>query len=1005
MPYISTTTRAMASASSGAQTYARRRRAQAYKHDGTELSVMDWFCGAGGSTQGADAVPGVKVTRAANHWKRAIESHERNFPGVAHYIGDIRKAPVWAWPITDIHWGSPECFPAGTMILTRRGMVPIEDVAVGDEVFTHERRWRPVTTTMRKTASTVRVKGHGFAGGIETTTEHPFYTRTRTKVWDNDGRIYRYQLDDTSAWTEAGKLDGHLWATPIDFGEALSVPPVGGRGIEQTRGFWWMVGRWLGDGSVTMVPATGESHPRRPRMAGRPAGSPCIECGAPARPRRNTVTGLVSPYCSDACKRRNSHKNAPKGGRTRGRYEMTIVCSFEEAPELGERLAAIPELNWNDREMRTASAFTTAHRGLVDWLVEHFGRHAHGKKIPAWALTMPREWRSALLDGYLSADGYHRANKVQATTVSKALALGLRMVANSLGIVANIYGPYTRQPREIEGRPITARPYWVVYWTENGRNFHHDAEGHRWAPVKTVEPTGRQVEVFNISVADDESYVADGITVHNCTKWSIAQGKKRDFAKAVQGDLLDLYAEMEAEKFQTEDERDSGPTEEEEASRALMEEIPLYLRGVIERGGLVKAGVVENVVDVRHWAEWDRWVAEFHKLGYRTKLVALNSMHADPRSVHRAPQSRDRLYFVYWHTSLGRNPNFEKWLAPSACCTGCDQMVKARQVFRKPGVDMGRYKSQYDYRCPNTKCGHQIVEPETLPAAAAIDWSIAGGRIGDRKTPLAEKTMRRIQAGLDKFARPLMVPTGGTWRDSATDLLDPMPTRTTRENDALAVPPLLVPCDGREGKNARSIYGPMQTQTARAEAGLAWLPFITEIRGGSSDVRAITDPLATVCASGNHHGLAAVPMPGMMMRNNGSTGDGGEHCTDLVEPMRTLTTTGHQSLVTWEPFLAPYYGNGTPRPVSEPVGALTTRDRFALVQGDINIEDVLFRMLQPHEIQRAMAFADDYVVLGSKRDRVRQLGNAVTPNVSEVLICMLAECITGEEINRYDLAA
>ncbi|MGJ3558912.1 DNA cytosine methyltransferase [Streptomyces sp. INA 01156] len=62
-------------------------------------------------------------------------------------------------------------------------------------------------------------------------------------------------------------------------------------------------------------------------------------------------------------------------------------------------------------------------------------------------------------------------------------------------------------------------------------------------------------------------------------------------------------------------------------------------------------------------------------------------------------------------------------------------------------------------------------------------------------------------------------------------------------------------------------------------------------------------------------------------------------------------------------------------------------------------------MLQPHEIQRAMAFADDYVVLGSKRDRVRQLGNAVTPNASEVLICLLAECITGEEISRYDLAA
>src|SRR5690606_9694243 len=97
-----------------------------YRHD-DELTLMDWSC-----------VPGVRVERAANHWKLAIESHAANFPTTSHYQGDIRKAPVWDWPVTDIFWASPECFPAGTTILTRRGLVPIESVAVGEEVFTHE---------------------------------------------------------------------------------------------------------------------------------------------------------------------------------------------------------------------------------------------------------------------------------------------------------------------------------------------------------------------------------------------------------------------------------------------------------------------------------------------------------------------------------------------------------------------------------------------------------------------------------------------------------------------------------------------------------------------------------------------------------------------------------------------------------------------------------------------------------------------------------------------------
>jgi DNA (cytosine-5)-methyltransferase 1 len=47
----------------------------------------------------------------------------------------------------------------------------------------------------------------------------------------------------------------------------------------------------------------------------------------------------------------------------------------------------------------------------------------------------------------------------------------------------------------------------------------------------------------------------------------------------------------------------------------------------------------------------------------------------------------------------------------------------------------------------------------------------------------------------------------------------------------------------------------------------------------------------------------------------------------------------------------------------------------------IAIEDCCFRMLEPHEIGRGMAFLDAYVVVGNKRERVRQYGQAVTPPV------------------------
>ena len=55
-------------------------------------------------------------------------------------------------------------------------------------------------------------------------------------------------------------------------------------------------------------------------------------------------------------------------------------------------------------------------------------------------------------------------------------------------------------------------------------------------------------------------------------------------------------------------------------------------------------------------------------------------------------------------------------------------------------------------------------------------------------------------------------------------------------------------------------------------------------------------------------------------------------------------------------------------------------------------------MLEPHEIQAAMAFLPDYEDLGNKRERVRQLGNAVTPPAARDLVAAVAEALTGEPV-------
>ncbi|PXY34219.1 DNA methyltransferase [Prauserella coralliicola] len=453
---------------------------------------------------------------------------------------------------------------------------------------------------------------------------------------------------------------------------------------------------------------------------------------------------------------------------------------------------------------------------------------------------------------------------------------------------------------------------------------------HDCADISQVEP--RRYRRSNILWASPE-----------CTNHSIAKSRKRDTGQG------DLFAEP-------------VPDHVAERSRATMWDVPRFAE--VHRYDAV---IVENVVDAAKWAPFRAWLLAMDSYGYDHKVVSLNSMHAPAIAAPRAPQSRDRMYVVFWRKG---NPAPDLDIRPLAWCPSCDREVRAMQAW-KNGNRVGRYRAQYVYRCPNVACRNALVEPYALPAAAAIDWSLAGQRIGDRAKPLSAKTLARIRAGLERYAGAQLVPSGGTWNETPQPVSTPFRARTTRENEGL-----LVPVEGRDGKVATHVSAPMRTQTARHETALVvpfygtadtarpashpvgaltthdryGLAFIAELRGGGSKHRDVREPLATVCASGNHH---------MLVRHNTARGNPGQMCTPATEHARTLTTAGHQSLVGW--------------PHETPA-----------------VEDCSFRMLSVGEIQAAMAFTPGYVLTGTKREQVKQLGNGVTPPAAEWLVRSVA---------------
>jgi DNA (cytosine-5)-methyltransferase 1 len=294
------------------------------------------------------------------------------------------------------------------------------------------------------------------------------------------------------------------------------------------------------------------------------------------------------------------------------------------------------------------------------------------------------------------------------------------------------------------------------------------------------------------------------------------------------------------------------------------------------------------------------------------------------------------------------------------------------------------------WRCPNTTCRGGVVHPGVLPAAVAIDWTLPAGRIGDRSRPLAPKTLARIEAGLRRYAG--QTPTGKgaaaflaplrSGRPRTQPVTSPLSTVVADGSNHALGDPLLVPAGGTWNTAARPVTQPCSTRTGRDADAL-----VVPLRRNGVARPAGSGPLATVAAAGNHHAL--------VMRNMTARGDQGQMCTPVTEPARTILAEARQSLIRWDHLLVSYYGTGVAHPVTTPMGTRTTLDRDGLLSAEVRVDDCTFRMLHPGEIAAAMAFDAGYVVLGNRREQVRQCGNAVTPPAARDLVASLVEAITG----------
>lgn len=305
---------------------------------------------------------------------------------------------------------------------------------------------------------------------------------------------------------------------------------------------------------------------------------------------------IIGRYLADGW--RVERKDRPSGGR------IVFAISDDKRAEFEQRLREA-KLHGTYTKERTCGKYHVCNNQLYEYL-EKFGKYAHGKRIPREALCLPREKAKYFFDGYMSGDG--RSDREEATSTSAAIILGMCIIAQRLGKpVPAVYHTKRDEKCIIQGRECRQRDTYTFRISKRSVKGHYRG---RYVCRELYQPTKSDDfgTVYNISVEEDESYIANGAIVHNCQDISVA-GKQLGF----QGNRSSLFFRV------------------------------MYLIGQLEEENKPTFLFIENVknlLSVNGGWDFARLLIEMDRGGYDAEWQVLNSRDFG------VPQNRERCFII-----------------------------------------------------------------------------------------------------------------------------------------------------------------------------------------------------------------------------------------------------------------------------------------------------------------------------------------------------------------------
>ena len=373
------------------------------------------------------------------------------------------------------------CFTADTLVLTKDGYKNIIDINCGDFVLTHDNKYKRVTNFLEQGKKEIyRIKAMGF-DYLETTSNHKFYVREREVKWVNSARTKLRSFSEPK-WVSCENLTKDSFLG-VAINQESKLPTWDG--VECTRGkctykknnlpiqddrFWYLVGRYLGDGWI-----------RRRKERNNNLSGIAIACGKRNLTKLNTLITEIG--------------------------DLFHYCVVDENTTY--------DLQFSNKELAT--------------FLSNFGEGASNKRLPGFIFNLPVPLLKRLLDGYFDSDGHiNKNNVITVASVSRELIYGIaQCVAKVYHIPYSISKRINPETAVIEGRVVHQKNSYVLRFRKEpvrvGEAFYED--GYIWFPIREISVLNEKKDVFDITVEDNHSFTANGCIVHNCISFSTA-GKR-----------------------------------------------------------------------------------------------------------------------------------------------------------------------------------------------------------------------------------------------------------------------------------------------------------------------------------------------------------------------------------------------------------------------------------------------------------------------------------------------